>query len=190
MDTTVVHRGLQKSLGNQSKLHNRRTAKEPDGGRLQKPIKGKCARCDYTDSCRNVQGIRSRQDYPVNSQPRGFMRNQSLRQPHVKDSHDTSILRILVRGKYGRTDSGSKERQQMKEVIRKSAAGRRHSGGLCDSIQCQDSQARFNVRQLQCLGGSTTAGTLHHVMSSSTSSPNVPEDPGKPLLSVTKSDPS
>ncbi|CAO4388012.1 unnamed protein product [Caenorhabditis nigoni] len=30
------------------------------------PVKEKCARCDHTDSCHNIQGIRSRQDYPAN----------------------------------------------------------------------------------------------------------------------------
>ncbi|PIC24184.1 hypothetical protein B9Z55_017611 [Caenorhabditis nigoni] len=56
---------------------------------------GKCARCDNTDSSHNIQGIRSRQEYPVNSQRRRFMSNRS-RQPQVQDSQDTSTLRILV----------------------------------------------------------------------------------------------
>ncbi|PIC27503.1 hypothetical protein B9Z55_019739 [Caenorhabditis nigoni] len=96
-----------------------------------------------------------------------------------------------VQGKDGRIDP-SKGHQQMKEGIRTRAAGRvrRHYGGLCDSIQCQDSQARINVRQLQRLGGSSITGILHHVMSSSTSSPNLPKGPGKPLLSTTKKEPS
>ncbi|CAO4372307.1 unnamed protein product [Caenorhabditis nigoni] len=56
-----------------------------------------CTRCDNTDSSHNIQGIRRRQDDPVNSQPRGFMRNRNLRQLHFKDSHDTSILRIITK---------------------------------------------------------------------------------------------
>ncbi|PIC50886.1 hypothetical protein B9Z55_001610 [Caenorhabditis nigoni] len=63
---------------------------------------GKCARCDNTDSSHNTQGIKSRQDYTVNSQRRRFMSNRSLRQPQVQDNQDASTLRILVRGKYGK----------------------------------------------------------------------------------------
>ncbi|CAO4361986.1 unnamed protein product [Caenorhabditis nigoni] len=47
--------------------HIRTTSSDPQECRTQ-PIKEKCARCDHTDSCHNIQGIRSRQDCPVNSQ--------------------------------------------------------------------------------------------------------------------------
>ncbi|CAO4368364.1 unnamed protein product [Caenorhabditis nigoni] len=60
----------------------------------RKPIKESRIRYGNTDSSHNVQGSRSRQDYPINSQPRRFTSNRSLQQLHFKDSHDASILKI------------------------------------------------------------------------------------------------
>ncbi|PIC34699.1 hypothetical protein B9Z55_014275 [Caenorhabditis nigoni] len=74
-----------------------------------------CTRCDNTDSSHNIQGIRRRQDDPVNSQPRGFMRNRNLRQLHFKDSHDTSILRIISK-KMSRSRSHSAKSGRILEI--------------------------------------------------------------------------
>ncbi|PIC27504.1 hypothetical protein B9Z55_019740 [Caenorhabditis nigoni] len=71
---------------------------DPQECRTQ-PVKEKCARCDHTDSCHNIQGIRSRQDYPANRQPRRWMSNRSLQQLHVKDSHDASTLKDISKVK-------------------------------------------------------------------------------------------
>ncbi|PIC38373.1 hypothetical protein B9Z55_010407 [Caenorhabditis nigoni] len=75
--------------GRSNSKHTRATSS--DASRMSDPAnQGKECKMRHTDSRHNVQGIRSRQDYPVNSQPRRFMRNRSLRKQKVKDIHDTS----------------------------------------------------------------------------------------------------
>ncbi|PIC19259.1 hypothetical protein B9Z55_024871 [Caenorhabditis nigoni] len=85
----VFKRNSLLAEGRSDSKHIWTTSSTPQECRTQ-PVKEKCARCDHTDSRHNVQGIRSRQDYPVNRQPRRFMSNRSLQKQKVKDSHDTS----------------------------------------------------------------------------------------------------